>query len=367
MDTLITLCLLAALAEFGFVVGLLLYLRQKTQRERKTQVAFLRSHAEQLKDGAWFRVRYASRPRFESAWKLVAWEAAGILLVGENEVTFYRCAASGKTEELVFAPDHTRAEWINSRFWPNGKLKWFRLDQNSQQHYFTSDTGTTVLNSDPTTRDIYMRVQMTLTGTASEAALFPPHDFSLEKNPHTIAALVVLFGAMAYALGDTFVNTETYAETPLYLVYAGGALLAGVATLTWLRGAGIPRNESLGISVLMGLVVGFALYPGLLRINQFTDTRGLQTYAYHLQDDLTLEPAHPELPELTFPGTREYWESLEPGSVHALQLRQGDLGFYQINMAPLYKKTRKFYVALDAHQPPAVQGKEELATRAGTK
>jgi hypothetical protein len=348
MDTSTMRHLILLLVSIGAAVGPLLYLWQKTRRGRRAQEALLRQHAEQLKHGAWFRVRHASKSWFESLLKLALWDAAGILLVGEDAVTFYRYDASGQPEALVFTPDNARAEWVNTRFWSNGMLKWFKLDQYGQQHYFTSDTGMTASNSDTTTRDIYRRTQMTLTGTVSEEALFPPPDFALDKNPHTIAALVVLFGAIAYGLGDFFVNTETYAEAPLYLVYGGGGLFAALATLTWLRGAGIPRPESLGLSVMVGLAIGFALYPGLLRINQLTDARGLQTYAYHLQDDLTLTPSNPALPELSFPSTREYWESLEPGSVHALRLRQGSLGFYQIDMAPLYQKTRQFYAELDA-------------------
>lgn len=348
MDTLLIVSLISLFANIGAVVGPLLYIRQKTRQGRKAQDALLRQHAERLKHGAWFRIRHASESRFKTALKLAPWDASGILLVEADAVTFYRSDASGQTEELVFTPDTTRAEWINTRLWPNGRLKWFMLNRDGQQHYFTSDTGMTVTNSDTSTRDIYMRTQMTLTGTTSEEALFPPRDFALDNNPHTVAALVLLFGAIAYGLGDFFINTEAYAEAPLYLVYGGGALVVALVVLTWLRGAGIPRPESLGLSVMLGLAIGFALYPGLLRINQLTDARGLQTYVYHLQDDLTLTPTKPKLPELTFPNAREYWESLEVGSVHELQLRQGALGFYQIDMAPLYQKTQEFYAELDA-------------------
>lgn len=348
MDILLTSGLILLLINIATVVGPLLYMRWKTQRERQTQEAILRQNADRLKHGAWFRVRHASKSRFDTVWKLVPWDAAGILLVEADAVTLYRHKASGHTEELVFTPDNTRAEWIDTRLWPNGKLKWFMLNRDGQQHYFTSDTGMTTSNSDPSSRDIYVRTQMTLAGTTLEEELFPPSDFALDKNPHTMTALVILFGVIAYGLGDFFVNTETYAEAPLYTIYGGSALVVALATLTWLRGAGIPHPERLGLSVILGLAIGCALYPGLLRINQLTDDRGLQTYVYHLQDDLTLTPTNPELPKLVFPNAREYWESLETGSVHEFRLRQGSLGFYQIDMAPLYRKTQKFYTRLDA-------------------
>jgi hypothetical protein len=49
------------------------------------------------------------------------------------------------------------------------------------------------------------------------------------------------------------------------------------------------------------------------------------------------------LPTLKFDEAREYWAHQEPGSLHAFLLRQGGLGFYQVEMAPIYAKTRKFY------------------------
>ena len=62
-----------------------------------------------------------------------------------------------------------------------------------------------------------------------------------------------------------------------------------------------------------------------------------------MQDDLSLQPVRAGLPVLTFPHERKYWASLESGSIHALLLRKGGGGFYQIDMAPIYAKTRAFY------------------------
>jgi hypothetical protein len=38
-----------------------------------------------------------------------------------------------------------------------------------------------------------------------------------------------------------------------------------------------------------------------------------------------------------------YWNQFEPGDVKDFQLREGGLGFAQINMAPIYAEQRAFY------------------------
>ncbi len=40
---------------------------------------------------------------------------------------------------------------------------------------------------------------------------------------------------------------------------------------------------------------------------------------------------------------REYWAQFESGSIHHFELRKGGLGFYQLNMAPVYAAMKEFY------------------------
>lgn len=168
--------------------------------------------------------------------------------------------------------------------------------------------------------------------------------FALDRNPHSLVALILFFTLIGYALADAvFVNQETYAERPFYEVYSmAGVLVAAVAT-AWLSRAQVPVVESIVVAVLLGGAFGAALYPGLLRLNQFSDSEGLQPYNYVLQRDLSLEPEGEKLPTIRFKRDLDYWSHFEIGSVHQIELRKGGLAFYQINMAPIHADMQKYY------------------------
>lgn len=167
--------------------------------------------------------------------------------------------------------------------------------------------------------------------------------FALEKNRVALVAVAAFFALVIYGLVDWMLNQETYAGTPPFAVYLTAGGITTVLVFAWLRQSAVPMAECLAVSLLLGAVLGAALYPGLLRINQITDTVGLQTYRYVLQRDFSLVPENDGLPVLAFPKFPEYWEQFGPGSTHEFRLRRGGLEFYQIDMAPVYAKTREFY------------------------
>ncbi|MFQ5756665.1 MAG: hypothetical protein ACE5H7_11325 [Acidiferrobacterales bacterium] len=169
--------------------------------------------------------------------------------------------------------------------------------------------------------------------------------FALEKNPVALAFVALFFVSIIYAFVDTLIfNAESYASQPFYPVYVTAGLTLSLIALLLLRGAKVPITESVVVAVLTGAAFGAALYPGLLRVNQFTDTEGLQTYKYKM-----IEPAHfiPEqdgLPELKFPDRhREFWSQYDPDTTQEFELRNGGLGFYQINMKPIYNRIQDYY------------------------
>jgi hypothetical protein len=171
-----------------------------------------------------------------------------------------------------------------------------------------------------------------------------PSNFSLESNPHSLIATILIFGFIAYGLIDSLINQEIYAQTPLYEIYIGGGILMALFVIIWLIRAKIPKRESFMIALLIGGIFGFALYPGLLRINQLTDINGLQTHKYVLQEDYSLKPfRNSTLPHLYFEENLEYWSHFEWESIHEIELRKGGLDFYQVNMAPIYADMRQYY------------------------
>jgi hypothetical protein len=173
--------------------------------------------------------------------------------------------------------------------------------------------------------------------------------FALEENPSTLLALVLFFGFGSYALIDgAFLIQEIYAERPFYEFYAVTGILLTITVGVWLLRAQVPRAESLTLAALVGAGFAVALYPGLLRINAISDPSGLQKYAYVLESNRTFGAVGVGLPTLRFKRDREYWAQFEFGSIHHFELRKGGLGFYQLNMAPVYAAMKEFYRAQQA-------------------
>lgn len=164
----------------------------------------------------------------------------------------------------------------------------------------------------------------------TEAEASVPQRLPWRRNCHTAAAAGLLAGLCFYCCLELVVRRETYATGSSFLWFLGGGALLSMGVWVWLLRAGIPATENAWLSGCIGMVAAFALYPGLLRLNQLTDMRGLQQHTYRLQTDLRLQPDDPRLPTLVFPRGRDYWASLTPGSVHTFAIRQGGFGFYQI-------------------------------------
>jgi len=167
-------------------------------------------------------------------------------------------------------------------------------------------------------------------------------DFDLAGNPKTRTAMVILFGLLLYAIVDIPANMETYVlEPPLWWFVTGG-LFTVFITGSWLSEKGIPVAHAWILGVLLGLVMAVAMYPGLLRLNQLTDARGLQVFEYQHMAPNRFQPLDDRLPVILMPSD-DYWRSLPYDETTEFYLRRGALGFYQLDMGPLYKDMRQFY------------------------
>ena len=201
------------------------------------------------------------------------------------------------------------------------------------------DLRRAILDS-PAVRFVGARLPRFETETSWDKVALP---FALETNRRALAALALCAAFMIYGITDVVVNEEAYASQPPFGLFALFGLLAAVITGLWLRGAAVPFAERIGLAVVLGVTFGATLYPGLLRINQLTDTAGLQTYVYQLQGDGSLAPVRKGPPVLAFPRYADYWSSFSAGSLHEFRLRKGGLGFYQVDMAPINDAMHRYY------------------------
>lgn len=168
--------------------------------------------------------------------------------------------------------------------------------------------------------------------------------FAIEKNRVALGITIAFFALCGYALLDgLFIGSETYAGEPpkevLAVIGTGVMVLAAL----WMRRSRVPLAESIVIAVLAGGAAGAAAYPAMLRLNALTDTEGLKSYEYELAAGAELRPRTEGLPVLRFPKYSDYWAQQQKGSVHRFELRQGGLGFYQLNLVPIQQELKSFY------------------------
>jgi WD40 repeat protein len=166
----------------------------------------------------------------------------------------------------------------------------------------------------------------------------PFFQFAIESNQHRLSAAIFFLLLLGYAILDLMIfNQEAYVELPLYKVYLLGGVGMAAFVMGWLRRAKVSRRESIIIALFLGGVFGLALYPGLLRLNQLTDSNGLKSYQYELQSDLSFKPVNDNtLPTLHL-NDDKYWADFEAGTLYEFELRKGGLGFYQISLAQVEK------------------------------
>jgi hypothetical protein len=167
--------------------------------------------------------------------------------------------------------------------------------------------------------------------------------FALESHRHALVAMVLMLSLLCYAVIDIALNEESYAVEPPLVLFALAGVMAMLPSLLWLASTGVPRAETLGVSLLLGVAVGVALYPALLRLNEATDAGGLRAYDYRLTAYVVFTPVDSNLPVLEFPNHMDYWRQFKLGTTHRFELRKGGLGFYQVNMEPVHFKMREYF------------------------
>ena len=170
------------------------------------------------------------------------------------------------------------------------------------------------------------------------------YSFALESNRHALAAVMLVLLLLGYCVVDFPLNEETYAVDPPLVLFVLAGAIAALASMVWLASADVPRTETLGLSLLLGGAIGFALYPGVLRLNEATDTGGLRACEYRLTEYVVFSPADPDLPVLRFPTDADYWRQFKLGTTHRFELRKGGLGFYQVNMQSVHAKMHEYFI-----------------------
>lgn len=167
----------------------------------------------------------------------------------------------------------------------------------------------------------------------------------LTGHPMGKAVLVIFMTLFFYAVLDFGLGAERYVEfTPGTWM---AVVAAAVGAASWFMVSKTPMNKEtkLGLALLTGLAAAGATYPGLLRVNLYTNDLQPQTQIYELverREDFkalngywaVLVATDAKLPQLVLNDPWGYFEKRKLGSHYKFEIRRGMLGFYQVRLDP---------------------------------
>jgi hypothetical protein len=171
----------------------------------------------------------------------------------------------------------------------------------------------------------------------------PAETLNSNRKAQIIAGLFII--SILYFIGDVYFGlTEYYVSTMPWHVFIINGVLGLIITHQVLSKEKLRKTDSLMMAVMFGLGIGLISYPLSIRANQWTDNKGLTPYTYELRGGSKWYPVDTNMPVLTFEKSGSpYWAQYSPGEQKVFELRQGVLGYTQINMAPIYEEQRQFY------------------------
>lgn len=165
-----------------------------------------------------------------------------------------------------------------------------------------------------------------------------------DVTPLTALIAVIFIALVCSFITDIyFAASEFYAGDAPWLLISLSMLLGSFLVLRILRHFEPERKNSALYALLFGLGVGLAAYPFLVRINAWTDNDGLHEFDYRLGTDYVWHAVLPGTPDLEmYLSGSLWWRQFVPGDSYTFALRKGGLGFWQIDMAPVYEAQKKY-------------------------
>src|SRR5207244_5382085 len=133
------------------IIALWVYIILQNGKRKRIRERILAARSDVIGNKRWFPARYAGQQRFDSFFKILPWEGAGIFVVAPGSVLYLGEMLNGTPVTLQFAPGNSRLNWLGKCPWPNGAVSWLRFDTADQKHYFRSDTCIMILGSHAST------------------------------------------------------------------------------------------------------------------------------------------------------------------------------------------------------------------------
>lgn len=169
-----------------------------------------------------------------------------------------------------------------------------------------------------------------------------PTGYDLGRHRGLIVQLVLFSTFGLYALIDGLFIGAFRPLEPMALAPFAATAAIGIAVVAVL-GRGAPKLERAVVGLLTVATMTAAVYPALMRINALTAEPHVVTY--HSVTIGRFDPPTNDLPRIDLRDLRigEYWAQYPSGAEHDFHLIRGLAGFYQVDLDPLFVRTREFY------------------------
>lgn len=165
-----------------------------------------------------------------------------------------------------------------------------------------------------------------------------------DTTPATLKIALTFFLCVFYFVGEIyFWGSEYYIETPPYIAVLLITLFLGSYVYNFLIQREPERTDAKTYVFLACL--GFALftYAFIPRVTILTDSNGLKNITYVLDEDHVWQSTEGYPPVDIYLPLSKYWQQFEAGDQTVLQLREGGLGIWLINMDQIYEDQKKYY------------------------
>lgn len=287
----------------------------------------------------WTRI-YMSRPaHFARLFKLLAYEARGVLIDEGETVRVLGEITRGGRIDRRYQKGSMNLLWLGNARLADGNLHWIEIGHGADALTISADTGFNAAMSRDASADIFRRIAPDLELPQSARA-----EFAIEKNRRSLCVVIAFFVLSGFALLDGIVLNDNALlnGNPIIMMAPFLGLLA-IACYPMLTRGGVPSRESLALSILLGMALAFAFVPLVKRADQWAARDSTLTVVYKLQARGRFIPVNSPAPKIDYAQYHEYWDQFEPGSSHEFQLIHGPLGLWQLEETHLRERLRAFY------------------------
>jgi len=167
------------------------------------------------------------------------------------------------------------------------------------------------------------------------------NDFKRPAAVPAVGAAVLLL----YAIADIyFLATEYYIGGPPYAELVSLGVLAAAAVTAVLARLEPGRKDIYVIGPAFGALLALAAYPMLTRVNAWVGDTQLQEVEYRFTAEKQWVPVNADTPalDLHLPGS-DWWARFRPGDRYTFSIRRGGLGFWTVDMEPIYIEQAAWY------------------------